>query len=333
MSRRILFATAGVLMVFVTAGADDPIMGIWQGTFTAKDWANEQVTAYVIGVGNDQYRILFLTGPEDAPKLRSELAGLERRDVLVGIGELDLGQESGGVYVVSLEATDGKLRGRMTGTRDNQRVEIPFEMKKICRQSPTLGEKPPPDAVVLFDGSTYDAWNLHPGLVSDGALKIVTKNTFISKQEFGDCKIHIEFCTPYMPKEPTGAQSRGNSGVYVQGRYEVQVLDSFGEPPADNYCGGIYRVATPKTNACLPPGEWQTYDIIFRAPRFDDAGNKTKSAEITVQHNGVLIHDKIELPRTTPGGASDTEAKTGPLLLQNHGDAVQYRNIWVQPLR
>jgi len=135
-----------------------------------------------------------------------------------------------------------------------------------------------------------------------------------------------------MPKEPTGAQSRGNSGVYVQGRYEVQVLDSFAEPPADNYCGGIYKIAAPLVNACLPPGEWQTYDITFYAPRYDDSGKKIKNAQITVYHNGTLIHDKLELPHPTPGGVSETEAKTGPLYLQNHGDAVQYRNIWVEPL-
>ena len=318
------------LSICFTTYADDPIMGIWEGQFESGALRDQQITAYVIGLDNSAYRISVKVGSEEKPHLTCMAEGIKRKDVLVAIGEINLGPDE--INVISFMAEDGQASGKILSTKDNQRVTSSFQMSKVYRKPASLGMAPPEGAIVLFDGNSYEEWNLWPGFVSDGTLKIVTKNTFVSKREFGDCRIHLEFCTPYMPKEPTGAQSRGNSGVYVQGRYEVQVLDSFGEQPADNFCGGIYKVAKPLVNACLPPGEWQTYDITFYAPRFDESGQKTKNAEITVYHNGKLIHDKVELPHPTPGGVSDTEAKTGPLYLQNHGDAVQYRNIWIEPL-
>jgi hypothetical protein len=127
-------------------------------------------------------------------------------------------------------------------------------------------------------------------------------------------------------------QARGNSGVYLLGRYEVQVLDSFGLETRDNECGGIYKIATPKTNASLPPLEWQTYDIVMRAPKFNDQGEKTQNAVIAVKHNGIVIHDNVELPGMTGGSVSDKEAPKGILFLQDHGNKVQYRNIWFKPL-
>ena len=125
-------------------------------------------------------------------------------------------------------------------------------------------------------------------------------------------------------------QARGNSGVYLQGRYEVQVLDSFGLAGEDNECGGIYQVSRPRVNMTLPPLQWQTYDIDFTAARFDSAGEKTANARLTVRHNGVLIHDDLELPGTTGGG--DPEGpEPGALHLQDHWNPVFYRNVWVLP--
>lgn len=131
-----------------------------------------------------------------------------------------------------------------------------------------------------------------------------------------------------MPKE-TG-QARGNSGVYLQDRYELQVLDSFGLKGVDNECGGIYKEASPKVNMCFPPMAWQTYDIDFTAPEFDAAGKKTKPAKVTIKHNGVVIHDGLELKSNTPGGFFKTEVpEPGSLYLQNHGDPVVFNNIWI----
>jgi hypothetical protein len=132
----------------------------------------------------------------------------------------------------------------------------------------------------------------------------------------------------YMPE--ARGQGRSNSGVYQQGRYEVQVLDSFGLEGADNECGGIYKAKAPRINMCLPPLQWQTYDIDFTAAKFD-GDKKTAPARMTVKHNGVTIHDNVEVPAGTPGGTQGEGPGPGPLFVQNHGNPVFFQNIWVVP--
>jgi 3-keto-disaccharide hydrolase len=202
--------------------------------------------------------------------------------------------------------------------------------------SPTLGAKPPAlGAVVLFDGSSWSAWHRRDGqpsewqLQEDGAI-LVHDGDAISNEQFGDFQLHLEFRLPAMLEE-TG-QARANSGVYVHGRYEVQVLDSYGDEPQMGTCGAIYSIAPAIVTASRPPEQWQTYDIVFRAPRFDGAGTLTNHAFITVMHNGVVIHNNLELPHPTPGGLDQEIVARGPLLLQDHGDPIQYRNIWIRPL-
>ena len=148
-----------------------------------------------------------------------------------------------------------------------------------------------------------------------------------SKRKFQNCQLHIEFLLPFMPE--ARGQARGNSGCYLQGRYEVQMLDSFGLEGKNNECGGIYTIAEPSVNMCFPPLAWQTYDIDYTPARFDAAGKKTANARITVKHNGVTIHDNVELAHITPGGAPKEEPGKGPFQLQAHGNPVTYRNIWV----
>lgn len=195
-------------------------------------------------------------------------------------------------------------------------------LTKVKRKSKTLGKKPPKGAIVLFDGKSIDKWN-------DAKLvqkRLLGATNCFTKRKFGDHELHIEFRTPFMPQS-TG-QARGNSGVYVQSRYEVQVLDSFGLEGKDNECGGIYKVSKPEPHMCYPPLSWQTYDIDFTAARYDAAGKKTKNARITVRHNDVVIHDDLELPSHTPGRRKEGPSSE-PLFLQNHGNPVMYRNIWV----
>ncbi len=151
--------------------------------------------------------------------------------------------------------------------------------------------------------------------------------SLVSKQKFTDFFLHIEFRTPFMPDQ-TG-QKRGNSGVYLQGRYEVQILDSYGLEGADNECGGIYKVARPRVNMCAPPLQWQTYDITFTAARFDSGGVKINPAQITAIHNGVPIHENLILPGPTGGALDRNENEPGGIMLQDHGNLVQFRNIWV----
>lgn len=196
--------------------------------------------------------------------------------------------------------------------------------KKVERKSPTLGARPPGDAVVLFDGSNLDAWSAG-NLVEEG------KHTYLgvaarTKETFEDFTLHLEFRTPYMPA--SRGQGRGNSGMYLLDQYECQILDSFGLEGKDNECGGIYKVSKPDVNMCLPPLSWQTYDVEFTAPKFDSDGNRTAPAVTTIRHNGVVIHDKRVLPEPTPGGGRSDE-KPGALFLQNHSNPVVFRNIWI----
>jgi hypothetical protein len=138
--------------------------------------------------------------------------------------------------------------------------------------------------------------------------------------------LHIEFRTPFMPTAE--GQARGNSGVYLQECYEFQVLDSFGLEGKNNECGGLYSMEEPKVNMCFPPLSWQTYDFDFTAPKYDANDKKVANARVTLRHNGVVIYDNVEIPKLTAGGRPN-EGATGPLMLQNHGNPVVYRNIWV----
>ncbi len=197
-------------------------------------------------------------------------------------------------------------------------------LKKIERKSPTLGKKPPQGAVVLFDGSSAKAWK--GGKIENGLLMPGTT----SQQQFQSHRIHIEFRLPYQPEDR--GQQRGNSGIYSQSRYEVQMLDSFGLEGKDNECGGIYSIKDPDVNMCFPPLTWQTYDVDFLAGQFNAKGEMTKKPRITVRHNGVLIHRDVELPKSTTAAPMKPGPEPGPIYLQGHGSPVRYRNIWVEPM-
>ena len=233
------------------------------------------------------------------------------------------------------EMADGKTEGNVTRFQaDEWSAEIkdgvltvslsngnPMgKLKKVTRKSPTLGAKPPQGAVVLFDGSSVENFE-GAVLTADKCLE----HECSSKQALGDHKLHLEFCPPFKPL--ARGQARGNSGVYVQSRYEVQVLDSFGLEGENNECGGIYSIAKPIVNMCYPPLTWQTYDIEFTAARYEN-DKKVKNARITVVHNGVKVLDDVELPKATPGRIDEGPAPA-PLFLQGHGNPVVFRNIWV----
>ena len=193
---------------------------------------------------------------------------------------------------------------------------------------------PPTGAVVLFDGKSLNQWARRDGKgevtwkLLDGGIMQVQGGDIVTKQKFdGRFKLHVEFRVPYEPKAKS--QGRGNSGVYLQGRYEVQVLESYGLKPQNNECGGIYGVAAPLVNACKAPTVWQTYDIDFQAP-ICEGGKKKAPALITVYHNGVKIHDNVKITSdNTTSGAGGDPCTPGPILLQDHSNPVQYRNIWL----
>ena len=191
------------------------------------------------------------------------------------------------------------------------------------RKSPTMGAPAPAGAVVLFDGSNADAWTGN-GMDAETKLLKQGQNT---KQKFQSYTAHIEFMLPYKPE--ARGQGRGNSGFYNQGRYEVQMLDSFGLEGKDNECGGIYSIKAPDLNMCLPPLQWQTYDIDYTAATFDAAGKKTASAKITVKLNGTVIHKDVALTHGTTAAPVGEGPEPGPLHLQDHGNPVRFRNIWL----
>ena len=200
----------------------------------------------------------------------------------------------------------------------------------------TLGQKPPEVAVVLFNGEDLGGWVKAGGQspaawkVEDGVLIVAPRQGSIrTEKAFGDFRLHAEFNVPYMPQAK--GQARGNSGVYLGGIYELQVLDSYGLKLQSNDCGAIYKQVVPSVNACKPPLQWQTYDVTFRKARVED-GKVVKKARVTVVHNGIKTIDDAEID-PTPGGADNKEGEDGPLLLQDHGNEVAYRNLWLEPLR
>ncbi len=196
---------------------------------------------------------------------------------------------------------------------------------------------PPSGALVLFDGKSLDRWvqldgQTSPGwkLVEGGAVEVHGGNIRTKKKFDGHFKLHVEFRVPYMPK--ARGQARGNSGVYLQGRYEVQVLDSYhNDTYANGACGAIYEIAAPRVNACKAPTVWQSYDIDFTAPVCKD-GKKVAPARMTVYQNGIQIHDHVAITKNFTRAGQETDPCTpGPIMLQDHGCPVQYRNIWLLP--
>ncbi len=226
----------------------------------------------------------------------------------------------------------------------NIQAQKPEETEDWSRKpemvTPGKGTLPPSDAIVLYgEAGDLDKWESEregPAKWAAGEELTVTRRTggIKTKQEFGDMQLHIEWRSPAEVKGD--GQGRGNSGIFLMGKYEVQVLDSYNnETYYNGQAGSIYKQTIPLVNACLPPGEWQAYDIIFKAPVFNDDGTKKCSGYVTVIHNGVLIQNHVEIKGTTQfigKPKNDPHPAKLPIHLQDHGNPVSYRNIWVREL-
>jgi hypothetical protein len=269
------------------------------------EYVGDKIAAQVIALGDGKFDVVLYDGglPGDGWKRGDKTWTLK-------------GERSGDTTKLSGGDCSGSIaRGNMTLDKDSKKLAL----KRTERTSPTL--KPPAGAVVLFDGSGVDKWQ--PGkLASDGTLD----SEAATKDKFGNYHLHLEFRLSYMPQ--ARGQSRSNSGVYLHDAYEVQVLDSFGLKGENNECGGFYTIKAPDVNMCLPPLQWQTYDVDFTAPKYD-GDNKVANARVTLRHNGVVIHDNVELPKGTPGRQKEGPAPR-PLYLQGHGNHVHYKNIWIE---
>lgn len=286
--------------------ADYAIQGEYQGTIEGE---GQKLGIQVLARGNGKFHAVGYIGglPGDGWSKGDDKHEAD--------GELKEGAVAFGTDDTTATLKDGEIT-----IVDKEKNKV-CALKKVERASPTLGAKPPSGAVVLFDGSSAEAF---PG------AKMTTDKLLIqgatSKQKFNDCTVHVEFRTPYMPADDS--QARGNSGVYLQGRYEVQVLDSFGLEGKNNECGGIYGISDPSVNMCSAPLVWQTFDIDYTAAKYE-VDKKVKNARITVKHNGVLIQDNLEMPNGTTAAPVPEGPGAGPLYLQDHGNPVRYRNVWV----
>jgi hypothetical protein len=286
---------------FITPGEAGPDFKI-QG-----EYAGETSAAQVVALGDGKFHIVgWKRGlPGAVPDAEKHI-------------EVDAVNE-GGKAVFNGSGWKGEIAdGVLTGTGDDGKA---WKLKRIVRESPTLGAKPPADAIVLFDGTNVDAFD--HGKMDDRHLLWSGPKT---KRKFQAFHLHVEFLLPFKPF--ARGQARGNSGVYLQDRYEVQVLDSFGLKGENNECGGIYSRVKPKLNMCFPPLQWQTYDADFTPAQFGADGKKIKNAVATVKHNGVIIHENQEIEGSTGGGQKEMP-EPGAIQLQGHGNPVFFRNVWI----
>jgi len=287
---------------------DFALQGEFVGPVSSGDASYERLALQIRPTGNGQF---------DAIQYRGGLPGerTHRPEAIKLMGKrwekfLVL---SGGPWAVFVEADHCLLidpKGQRMG-----------RLERVERQSPTLGAVPPKDAIVLF-GGRETAQFTNARLTEDGLLMEGAD----VRPMFQDFNLHLEFLLPFLPGSHD--QARANSGVYLQSRYELQILDSFAQEPTVNGCGSLYRFRKPDVNMCLPPLVWQTYDIVFTAPRWASDGTRLKPARITAWHNGVKIHDNVELAGKTGAGKPE-EPTLLPIRLQDHKNPVRFRNIWL----
>lgn len=314
--------------------ADDepipPFVGDWEGRWIEypekSSWGdNRYLVARVLGLGGNEYEIQVLQEFDKRAPLYVKATGKAEQDRIsasVGEWKFDI---------------DG---GEFRGSRIEQEGPALFVLSKAERLSPTLGRPAPAGAVALLDGSNLDQWRHRNGArlnwLLAGETMVIAPDKggdAITRRNFGDCELHLEFRLPYEPGRR--GQGRANSGLLFQdGSYEVQILDSYGLPGYWDECGALYKVAPPKVNMCAPPGQWQTYDVVYTAPRFDANGTLTAPATATVRHNGVLIHTDTPLTALTSHSqrirrSAKPPSQPGPISLQDHGHPIAFRNIWV----
>lgn len=308
----------------------DDFMGEYEGTYRADRSQTTRATAKVILEGPGYYRVVMQAEPlaSGTPGAQFEIYGVQQGTRVNLFGRANALQWHGRIVGETLTADPGYYG-------------ISAELKKVMRKSPTEGLQAPAEAVVLLPytpgkAPDFSAWRGGAWKPQeDGSLQCAPgKGSITTRQNFGDMKLHLEFWLPLMAE--SFGQGRANSGVIINNIYEVQVLDSFGLVPSMGDCGSIYDQTRPRVNASLPPERWQTYDIVFRAPRMRPDGSVQEKGRVTVELNGVKVQDNVVIEGATAGhepGKPPVNAATGPLHLQDHGNQVRYRNVWLVELK
>jgi len=282
-------------------------MGEYQGE-VASAAGKRNIGLQIVPQGDGEFRAMYYSGG-----LPGTGWNKKDREVLKGarVGDLlELEGETTRVELVNSSPTIYDSEGKIIGS-----------LRKVERVSPTMGMPAPANALTLFDGVHTNAFK-NGKMTEDGLLKEGTELL----STYRDFTMHAEFRLPYMPF--ARGQGRSNSGFYLLSSYEVQVLDSFGLEGIENECGALYRYRRPDQNMCLPPLQWQTYDITFRSPRFDVQGKKIQNARLTVLHNGVPVHNNFEVERKTGAGQPES-TKRRPIKFQDHSNPVRFRNVWL----
>jgi hypothetical protein len=326
--RKNVFWMAAVLLgtiagsVMAAERTADPVMGVYEGFWKAADGTKGRISAQVRTVAGGKHDgfVAFYKS-----KTLEGVLKLKAGDTKFEGGAV---KSAGGMLAPELSGSAQIENGKLTGSFKGEFGAGTFEGTMAHPTSPRLGAKPPKHAKVLFNGKPApDAWtDFHWKVTPEGTM-IVQGGDIHAKDTYSNFLLHVEFRTPFMPEAE--GQERGNSGVYLQSKYEVQVLDSFGLfPLQNNDCSAIYSLKAPQINACLPPGEWQSYDITYVQ------GNpaRKESPTITVVFNGVKVIEKFEVPASVlEKGTTAADGAGGFLKLQDHGNPVEYRNIWVEP--
>lgn len=284
------------------ADPDFAVQGEYVGEGVFPDGGRSKAGAQAIAQGDGKFRLVVYRGGLPG-------AGWQRG------GErffLD-GRREGDVTRLASEKLAGKIEGEKLTVTDPEGKPL-MDLKRAQRKSPTLGEKPPAGAVVLFDGSSAE--HFQDGKITP--MKTLEAGT-TTKSKFAMAKLHLEFRLSWRPE--ARGQGRSNSGIYISGIPEIQVLDSFGLEGRSNECGGFYGRREPDVNMCLPPLVWQTFDVEFLPPQRDADGKPTENIRVTVRHNGVVIHENYDTGRR--------ESPPRGIHLQRHGNRVQYGNVWL----
>jgi hypothetical protein len=351
---RVLLLALPPLVMTASAAAwqeTDPVQGYWEGEWRLKSGNSGKQTGEVVALGNGQYQAAFTAydgGEQEKQTFRFILNGALVNGVATFFQSINLGPL--GTFEIKAEMKNSQLAAEYT---DGGKYSGTFALKRVVKQPGSRLAPPLPGAIVLLHATqpkdwqgawqqldaSPPSWQLVENAIQAARAEDGKPAHLASRQTFEDAQIHLEFRTPLLPL--ARGLERGDSGVFVQGRYEVQIVDSFGQPrPLNNFglpddddsAGALFKQKAPLENATLPPGEWQALDITFLAARYDAGGKRTRAGEITVRLNDHLVQDRVPLSEPTEGAPIQDTTTPAGLILQDSGHAVQFRNIWFVPL-